>query len=387
MKNRFSLVFLILILFSLLTSTVFAATFDSSDSIISDAVIEDDLYLAGNEIVVNDDVNGDLFVMGSNVTINGDVAGDVMATAATLNINGKVGDDIRAGGGNISINNNVEGDVLLTAANVSIAREAKIGGDALVAAGLLNFSGTIGKDLDAFLANLNFNGMISGNADIVVDRQFFVGEQALIKGNLSYYALQKTNFDDKVIRGELEFNGIGGVVGFWQEFKAQFQTQRLIFTGLSFLAILLITLVVIGISPKHALNTAAEIKDNFWKSFLVGLLGAVILLVGALVLMITVIGIPLALIIFALTLVGLYVAKIFVALWFSQLLFKKSKKAAIYRRTLGMTTLGLFTFYLVGMIPFYIGLVATLIFMFTGFGAILLSCKTYFKFLKKGKMV
>ena len=63
-----------------------------------DEVVEDDLYVAANEVVVDGTIEGDLVAFGRSVTVNGTVEGDLIAAGQTVEVGGTVEDDARIAG-------------------------------------------------------------------------------------------------------------------------------------------------------------------------------------------------------------------------------------------------------------------------------------------------
>src|SRR4030065_2265570 len=80
-------------------------------TVASGEVVDDDLYIAGNNIIIDGTVNGDLWAIGSTITVNGEVKGSIVAAAQTVNINGNVSHAVRLAGETINISGNVSGDV------------------------------------------------------------------------------------------------------------------------------------------------------------------------------------------------------------------------------------------------------------------------------------
>ena len=58
-------------------------------------VVNDDLYVTGNQVIINGDVEGDLVVAAGYVEINGVVNGDVLAAGGAVVIAGAVQDDVK----------------------------------------------------------------------------------------------------------------------------------------------------------------------------------------------------------------------------------------------------------------------------------------------------
>ena len=83
-----------------ISAPVLAADLRSADTVTVAAgeVVDDDLYVAGNTVVIDGVVNGDLWAFGSIITINGEVKGSIVAAGQTVSINGNVGHAVRLAG-------------------------------------------------------------------------------------------------------------------------------------------------------------------------------------------------------------------------------------------------------------------------------------------------
>ena len=87
---------------------VLAADIRSGDTvtIASGEVIDDDLYIAATNTIIDGTVNGDIFSVGTTITINGIVNGSVSIAGQTLTVNGKITHGARLAGMNINVNGN-----------------------------------------------------------------------------------------------------------------------------------------------------------------------------------------------------------------------------------------------------------------------------------------
>jgi cytoskeletal protein CcmA (bactofilin family) len=185
------------ILFSLviLASLVFvpgAQAFDgrSSDKIViaKDEVINDDLYLAGNEIVIDGTVNGDVMAAGTTVVVNGLVTGDLWAAGQTVTVNGKVGDDLFAGAYIVTLGPgaSIADDVFSGAGSVETKSGSQIGGELLIGAFQGLVSGDVMENLRVGANRLRLEGIVSGNAWVAVnpaDQQQFTPRQMFFVSN------------------------------------------------------------------------------------------------------------------------------------------------------------------------------------------------------------
>ncbi len=152
-----------------------AADFRGGDRIViaADQVIDDDLYVAGEEIVIDGTVNGDLYAVGTRVIINGTVQYDVFALAQTVEVNGTVGSDLRAGAMSIVLG---DGAVITRGAqlggfSVEARPESRVGNDVLFGAFQALLAGTIGRDVVAGANGIEIRGSVGGNVRVSVGDQ------------------------------------------------------------------------------------------------------------------------------------------------------------------------------------------------------------------------
>lgn len=373
-------------LFSLSVSQTFASTFRADQYIQLTEISNDDLYLTGDDVVIDKDVHGDLFVAAGKVVINANIYGDLFATAGSVIINGKVADDARIIAGQVNIKNNIGSDLMVTSGNLEIDQNVLISGDLNAAVGLLKLAGQVGQDVEAASLDLQFSGIVKGNANFVVDKNANIANTALIEGNLSYYAIQKANFPREVVKGEIKFNELKGKDGFLAQLKSQFNSGRIIFNVVSYFSFLLVVGILIMISPKYVWAGVEEIKKNFAKTLLIGVVGALAVLLGSILLMVTVIGIPLGIIALVLGLISLYLGRVAAVVWLGNLLLK-TKKVKNKWTTFGVAALGSAFYWILSLIPFYLGFFFSLLFAFLGFGAILKVKHNYFKQLRKNNLI
>ena len=137
----------LLMVFTAVPVLAFDARSGQTVTVASGEVVDDDLYVAGETIIIDGTVNGDFCACARTITVNGVVKGSVMAAGETVNISGEVGHTVRAGGKTINISGNVHGDVMVGCSEVNIASTAKISGDLLLGAGNACIDGPIEGDI------------------------------------------------------------------------------------------------------------------------------------------------------------------------------------------------------------------------------------------------
>ena len=161
----------------LLAALVFAPTAYAFDGrggekilIPANEVVNEDLYLAATEVIVEGTIHGDLMAGGQVVIINGTVTGDLFVSGSSVTINGEVGDDLFAGAASVTLGPSakIADDVFTGSGSLDLRAGSQVGGSVLAAAGRSLFAGLITEDLSAASGSLRLEGTVGGNADIQV---------------------------------------------------------------------------------------------------------------------------------------------------------------------------------------------------------------------------
>lgn len=203
-----SLMFMLALLLVLsLAGTAVAATLVSGDEyrLESGQVIEDNLYVAGEEIIIDGTVDGDLIAVGGYIEVNGRVTGDVLAAGGGIVINGAVEGDVRIAGGGLKVNGTIGGDLVAAGGGATagvpeftinvadrmidqglrVAPSATVGKDALLAGGSGEIGGTINGNLWTGMGRVTLNGTVGGDANLYAG-QISVSDNAKVGGTLVY---------------------------------------------------------------------------------------------------------------------------------------------------------------------------------------------------------
>lgn len=349
-----------------MAAPVLAADLRGEDSITvaSGEVIDDDLYVAGNDITIDGTINGDLWAFGSTITVNGTVNGSMLAIGQTINVNGSVNHAVRLAGEKIYINGKVNGDLIAFGSEANIGSQAEIGGDFLFGAGTVRMDGVIGKNIKGSGSVVTISGSVEGNAELTVE-SLTLASEANIQGNLTYTSEKAADIrSGAVVGGETThnvpeakkaapFGGIGGKV-------------------VGFLMTLVMGIIIILIVPRKSASVADLIRNKPWACL--GW-GAVILFatpVAAFIACFTVIGIPVALIALVLYAIAIYISQVFVGLFIGRWIIGRFSGIDSKAIMVGALATGLVILMLLKLIPylgFWIGLAVALF----GLGAMLVS--------------
>ena len=166
---------LVLLAVLLIVSPAQAMETRSGDRVVIDSneVIDDDLYVAANEVVVNGTIRGDLFAIGNTVTVNGTVEGDLNAAAQSVEVGGTVDDDVRIAGQTLLLNKNarINDDLLAAGFSLENQPDTSVGGTLAYAGYQAFLSGTVGEDLNVAANGVVLDGEVGRNVDANVDSE------------------------------------------------------------------------------------------------------------------------------------------------------------------------------------------------------------------------
>ena len=341
----------------------------------SDEDIQEDLYLAGRTITTSADVDGDVFVAGQTVTIGGDISGGVTVGAQTLSINGDVEGGVRAGGQTVDVAGNIARDLVVGCATLILNSDASIGDDLYVGAGDAALRGDIGGDIYGGAESMVIAGTVGGDVHVEVG-SLDIEPGAIIEGNLWYSAPAEVTIPKGSVKGDVTFTervtdedrqaaqGAGALAPFM--FFASF-TWRLI----AYLMALVTGIIMILLLPRAMSAAPMAIRSQTGP---VAGWGAIVLFLtplAAIILCITVVGLPVGLIAFVLWGVLLYIAQIPVAIFIGYLILGRSRTLEGKGFMIGCLALGLLLISLVKLIPF-VGFFVSLAVAVFGIGALLI---------------
>ncbi len=252
-----------------------------------------DRFVAGDDVAVTGSVEGDAFLAGGRSQVDGRVDGDVVVTGGTVEIRGEVSEDVYAAGGDVRVDARVGGDARAAGGSVSIERRAEVQGNGTFAGGSVDVDGRIGGALQAFGARVAVDGEVGGDAEIAAE-SIRIGPDARIGGRLVYRSPEAPWIaEGAVITGGVEkrqraWQGVSPESGVGRVIKGILRT--LWFTGAVLLGI-----VLVAVLPAFTREAAATVRSEPLPSIGLGMAMLVAVPFLAVILFITIIGIPLGL--------------------------------------------------------------------------------------------
>jgi len=329
-------------------------------------------FYAGADVTVSEP-GQTVFAAGGRVRIEGQDIGEIFAAGGGVTLTDLVTNRVIAAGADVDIGGTVTGSVIATGGDVNILAGSKIGGDAVLTGGEITFDGNVAGDLVASGGQINVAGTVTGDARLRGGR-ITLQPGTTIEGNLIYRSRNELALPEGVrVAGTVtrEGDGDSSMAGMFGALL--FAVIVGIFFGT--LVLLFMTAVVLALFGRQVARASDVVGERPLQSLGIGMLVMMGLPFAMVVMVITIIGIPLAILTAALGLLlgaaGLVVAAHWTGMKLRAAITHASAPMS-YLRTLGWTVLGLLLFSLVGIVPF-IGNVAQFFAVITGFGALLLA--------------
>lgn len=341
-----------------------------------------DYFSAGGTNILDGTVNGDAYVVGGNVVINGEILGDVITAGGNVSINGRVTGNVRAAGGQVIITGEVDKNVTVVGGSVSIQAPATISGSLTAASGNLSVLSPIGKGAALAGGQISINAPIGGDVRVSAE-QLAIMQDAKIDGRLEYWSPNQAHI--------VQFTVKNGVNYHHTEFKNQRRNLPsptrvagamagfgLIWIIVSLSASFLIGCIFLWLAPVYMQNIALTISEKTLLSLVIGFAGLILVPFTFMVLLITVIGIPFAL----LLLFGFILAALINQIYIG---YAIGKKLLPKRNELALLT-GLIIYAIISSIP-VVGWMFGAVALFIGVGAMLITQKTIYTSLRTKKLI
>jgi len=328
-------------------------------------IVDDSLIAAGDTVIIDGTIKGDLIAFARQVTVHGTVEGNILTGAQSIDIQGTVGGSIIAGGNPVEITGKVAHNVLVIGGRMTLGKDAIVGGDFAAIGSDSHVNGTLARNFYAIGASADVAGSIGRNV-------FFRGAtisilpSARVGGDLTSYVPRKeaVHVDaGATIAGKQTIELPKPAPNKYATFGFYF--SQMLHVAAAFLTGMILLLLFPGLRRVN-LNDAVSVL----KSAGIGFLAVVAMPVAAFILLITLIGFPLAVVGFVGWLLGLYLAKIIIANFVGRTLFS-SASDRLSSVALSLFV-GLMLIFIVINIPYIGGLIHFLL-VFIGFGALVMN--------------
>lgn len=316
MKRRVSGVALVALALALAALTGCSVHYDGDDSVTHQ--FGSDFFGAGGMLNLTEPVEGDAILTGGHVSTASEVSGDLVAAGGEVSVGGAIGDDLYAAGGSVQFDAIVNGNARVAGGDINVGPATIVAGGLSLTGGQIVFEGVAHKYLQASGGSVRLDGEVIGDAEVRA-KELVIGPSARIGGRLIYHGPAEPAVPEgAVISGGIEFHeqDVGRV---FHEVQPEVRDAA---TGLGtflwFLGVFVAGALFVLLLPGFTSEAAAAIGRKPLPSLGLGL--AILLCVPfvAVVLLITIIGIPVALLLMSLYLLVLFLGWITAALFVAQ---------------------------------------------------------------------
>ena len=356
---------LILATLIMLPTSALALTGHNGDVVIleKDEVINGNYYAAANIIEINGTVNGDIFIVaGNTIVINSEnINGDIFAAASNISIKGKVNGSLRLVGENIDLIADVSGNAMVAGQNFRLDSDNKLDGHLTFWGQMVNVAGEVGR-LEGAFESLRLSGIVNNDVDVYISSDksketLNISDEANIGGTLYYKSLKELEINSNAVIGGVSFNEI-----IKETKKSGFDKGNLFGWIIKLFGMLVVGMIGLYIWPKFFSKSYGLVYKKPVKTFFKGLLLLIVTPLASILIAVTVIGLPVAIIVMMLWAITLYLAKVMAAWFIGKFIKGKLFKNAKWNKIL-ILTLGIVVYILIAKIPFIGGSIIFLVYL------------------------
>jgi cytoskeletal protein CcmA (bactofilin family) len=330
-------------------------------------VVREDLFIAGDTIIIEGSIEGDLYAAARTVIIRGSVRDSATIFAGTVSVDGSVGQGIHAAVGELIINGMIRGNVVAAARSASLGSEAGIEGDVIITGQKIIVSSPVKGYILGAGNTISINSSISDDASFAV-RTLTLQENARISGNLMYISeKQAVIFPGATVSGKV----IHRIPEFQEKMRGIF--PFVLIAGVlgkifSFVMMVVVGLAFVLIAPKWFFRLSEAIKRYPGPCAGWGALVFFAAPLGIGLAFLTFVGMALAVMASMVYSVALYLSQIITALLLGRLLLGIKEETIKPGHLFGSFVLGLFLIRLVRFIP-VVGFIVWAVTVLFGIGA------------------
>jgi hypothetical protein len=312
---------------TLAVSTVASSSVGARDSsgpqaAVAADVAQNDLMTAGRTVRVDAQVEGDVAAAGSDVTVSAPVKGYVMSAGRTVSVEAPVGNDVWAAGERVTIDSPVGNNAMAAGQTVHLQPGATIGHDARLAGGEVRSEARVVHDLTIGGRRAEIGGDIGGVVHASAER-VTVLPNAIVRGNLIVRSPEPPVISPGArVMGKVDYQRTAGG-RWWLAWPVLF--------GCLFLSLLTLNLIGLYVAPTLFGRVAETLRTRPLRSLLAGVVVLIAIPIVIAILLITLIGIPLAVVLTAAYVIVLVLSGAFVSYRIGLWVFDRLHRTGVSR--------------------------------------------------------
>lgn len=251
-----------------------------------------DRFVAGGSALVTRPVPGDLLAAGGELDVLGAVGGDMVVVGGNVRIDGATGQDLYAAGGQVGLDALVARNARIAGGRVRIGPRARIKGGATISGGEVNVLGGVESYLQVAAGRVYIDAPVGGDVEVAGD-EIELGPDARIAGRLRYASEREPIRHPRaeVIGGAERIPLPRGVEYKEIPWRGVAQTVFWLWTASQ----MLLGAMLVAAFPDTVSRVAATARRRPGWSLVMGFVGLVVIPSAALVIALTGVGVPIAL--------------------------------------------------------------------------------------------
>lgn len=290
------LVSIVVLMFT--SGSALAMDFISGEKVALEAnqAIPGDWYAAGNRVTLEGKVSRDAFILAQQADLRGRIGQDLNLLAKVAYINSELLGSARLVCQHVRIASPIPESALILAQHLTLQSSAQVGRDMVAAAYDMTLDGKVNGRIRLAADTVNVNGTLTGDITIRA-QQILVGPQARIQGTLRYSSPQPLAISQGAqVPANVQWQKTEPAPKWKMAAVLPALAIGLILLRLLMAATMLIAgIILVAIAPAFSRRLAQGVHDHPW----LGLAWGAVTILGAatavLILLLTLVGIPLAL--------------------------------------------------------------------------------------------
>ena len=259
---------------------------------IHEAVIDGDYFGMGETASPGRPVEGDAFIVSPHLNLTQPVKGDALIAGGSASVSAPLGGDLYGAGGSVLLESTVARNARIAGGRVEIATLGQVAGKTTLAGGRVTVLGKAGHQLTVFAEHVTLDGQVDGNVTIAA-RTLTIGPHTRVAGRLTCRGAVPAQRDPAaVITGGMNY----------LSFDFEDETYQPVAKVVAWVSAIALTvgLFVIGTLAIILMPNVTERMSRLGRrrpmsSLGFGLVAIICVPIAIVVLMLTIVGIPLAL--------------------------------------------------------------------------------------------
>jgi hypothetical protein len=317
-------------------------------TVAANETVDDTLLATGNIVRVEGVINGDLLAFGGSVEVRGTVKGDLVSFAKRTTVSGTVEGNIYDFSNSLDLDGQLRHSIYGLMQSLRVDDRGHVGDGVVVAAGDVSLEGAVNRGVTIYAGNTDVSGSIGRELSVSGD-SLTLTNTARVGGSLSASVRELKNVhiaDGATIVGTRDIQV--------RARQNRFTRPKFYF----FQAVWLAAAMLVGWSglvlfPGFFQGSAHAVRSG-WRSLGLGFAVLATVPVAVIVTAITLVGLPISLMLLAMYLVAIYLAKVWVGAFLGQMLLKPAG-ATKSDWLLGLLV-GLLILTIIGFVPYLGGL-------------------------------